>query len=296
MNILIAPDNDVIAPTCVLLNSLRLNHPDIDIVVYLLWCDLTAENRKHIEDYAATIGLTVVSYRLDPVRVRPIFNRIPPTDLTISCLLRCFAGEILPESVGRIVYLDTDLVVAAPITELYDTRLKGNIAAAVLNPGHAHLETHGVGEDAYFNSGVLLIDLDLWRQNDVDRQLQSFLTSHPESCRYFDQCALNVALRGKVLALDNRWNVMGSLKDASHFTSVSIIHYSGDVKPWRNPESHPYGIFYCNYSKGTPWPQRYRYKLLRQSNPFIFRTRTIFKKAGRRLTGQFGRPSARKHR
>lgn len=275
MNILIAPDNNVIGPTCVLLNSLRSNHPDTAINLYVLWCDLSADNVDALNRFAGKLGIEVIELNLDPEKISRTYDRLPRRNLTRTALLRCFAGEMVPQDVDRLLYLDTDTIVAGPVCELYETPLAGCIAGAALNPGPTHLTEFGVGEERYFNSGVLLIDMEQWRQHDIDRKLREFLQQHPEKCPFFDQCALNVVLAGQTVTLDPRWNVMGCLKDEVAYTNVSIIHYAGDVKPWLHPERHPFGINYCNYSRNTPWPTRYRYKKLRPDNPFIFRARRL---------------------
>ncbi|MDF1778536.1 MAG: glycosyltransferase family 8 protein [Rhizobiaceae bacterium] len=288
MNILISPDNKVIASTCTLLNSLRLNHPDQRIVVYILWCDLSKENLKSLEDFGSGLGMEIEAIKLDLLPINRLFSRLSSNRLTASCLLRCFAGQALPESVERVLYLDTDIVLAGSIEALYTTRLGHNIAGAVLNPGMKHLEKYGVCESSYFNSGVLLIDMKKWREQHLDSKLQSFIAEHSNDCRFWDQCALNVVLLGNTLSLDNRWNVMSCLKEDGEFTNVSIIHFAGDVKPWENPESHPFGIHYCNYSRGTPWPMHYRYKLLRHESPAIFRARSILKKNAKKFRDVLG--------
>ncbi|WP_419906693.1 glycosyltransferase family 8 protein [Hoeflea sp.] len=283
MNIVVAVDNKVAAPACVLLNSLKLNNAHEDICVHLLWCDLTDQKLDTIREFASTIGLELRTYRLDISEAHAVFGKLPNKSLTPTCLLCCLAGEALPEEIDRVLYLDTDIIVAGSVSELYHSPLIGNIIGAVRNPGVRHLEEFGGAEDDYFNSGVMLIDLGKWRSEATGEMTLGFLRKHPDKCVHADQCALNVTLSGKVLYLDNRWNVMGCLEERIETTNVSIIHYAGGPKPWHDPERHPYGIHYCNYSRTTPWPTRYRFKKLRPGNPAIFRARRIAEKNTMRL-------------
>ena len=283
VNIVIAVDNKVAAPACVLLNSLKLNNADEDICVHLLWCDLTDQKLDTIRRFAESIGLQFVSHRLDMSEAHDVFGRLPNKSLTPTCLLCCFAAEVLADEINRVLYLDTDIVVAGPVAELYQTPLSGKIAGAVHNPGAGHLEEFGVMETDYFNSGVMLIELSKWRSEAIGEKTLGFLRKHPEKCIHADQCALNVTLTGKIQFLDIRWNVMGCLEERIETTNVSIIHYAGGPKPWHNPEQHPYGIHYCNYSRRTPWPTRYRFKRLRSGNRAVFRARRIAEKNTLRL-------------
>lgn len=54
----------------------------------------------------------------------------------------------------------------------------------------------GMYDSPYSNSGVLLVNLDYWREHDVARRLAAFVREHPEKCLLSDQDALNVRLHG----------------------------------------------------------------------------------------------------
>src|SRR4029077_14814785 len=81
---------------------------------------------------------------------------------------------LLPQllgDLGRVLYLDSDLIVTGPLDELWSTDLVAHPLAAVTNPLYPGMSTaffRVLGlptETAYFNSGVMLIDLEDWRRN-----------------------------------------------------------------------------------------------------------------------------------
>ncbi len=118
----------------------------------------------------------------------------------------------------RVVYLDSDVVLMSPADELLYMDLRGKTAAAAVDlPAHATLDAPGVlpgwpGRERYkgrpyFNSGVLVIDLEKWRRTRVSERAVEFLEQYPDSTRFYDQDPLNVALIDDWLILDPRWNL-----------------------------------------------------------------------------------------
>jgi lipopolysaccharide biosynthesis glycosyltransferase len=67
-------------------------------------------------------------------------------------------------------------------------------------------------EHLYFNDGVLLIDLELWRSMNILGLAIDFLRRNPD-CLYLGQDALNAVLATRYTILDDRWN---SLAIAAH--------------------------------------------------------------------------------
>lgn len=104
----------------------------------------------------------------------------------------------------------------------------------------------------YFNSGVMLIDLDGGRAESIADQCFSMLEKHRKYVRFCDQYALNIALTGRWGMLPMRWNSSAQrmdIPDASHcFLSPEafeeargrpeVIHYTGPMKPWKSVPRH----------------------------------------------------------
>jgi lipopolysaccharide biosynthesis glycosyltransferase len=169
--------------------------------------------------------------------------------------------------IDRVVYLDCDLIVLRDITTLYDTDLLDLPLAACLDfwltgapPFAPPIAGWGVGEwhkflrevvrladcKAYFNSGVLVMDLKRFRNTDLIRAAEEFLEQTNYKTVFADQDALNHVINGGFVRLDSRWNVLGNrsetdLNNADREIAAStalshsdpwIIHYAGPYKPW----------------------------------------------------------------
>ena len=87
----------------------------------------------------------------------------------VAVYYRLLAPRLLPTSLGKVLYLDCDIIVRRSLRELWNTDITGCALAAV--PDLCEKE-NGKALDLpigakYFNSGVLLINLWFWRENNV---------------------------------------------------------------------------------------------------------------------------------
>jgi lipopolysaccharide biosynthesis glycosyltransferase len=164
---------------------------------------------------------------------------------------RIFLPELLP-GVERVLYLDADTIVADSLDPLWRTDLGDNYLAAVTNVFQRnHLQRPAelglAGPEVYFNSGVLLMNLDLMLRDDCGGALRDYARAHAGELEWPDQDALNVVLGSRRLPLHPRWNLMNSmfafrsarrvfgrtaLREARH--SPGIRHFEGPAenKPW----------------------------------------------------------------
>ena len=126
---------------------------------------------------------------------------------------RLLLPEVLEASLTRVLYLDADVLVTGSLQPLWRTRLQGAVLGAVVDAIDAGLQQSAAEVrdvprvQRYFNAGVLLIDLQRWRDEGISAQALAYLQAHPDT-PFTDQDALNVACDGRWLALDARWNFL----------------------------------------------------------------------------------------
>src|SRR4051794_36806147 len=125
-----------------------------------------------------------------------------PGKLTLDTYLRFWADELLPGRT-RAIYLDPDTIVTGAIEELWETDLCGNVLGAVPIPNSVRPRMHGMpAASKFFNAGVLLFDLDAWRERNCRDRCLDYLRLHPERALDGDQDILNLVLIGEWLPLD----------------------------------------------------------------------------------------------
>jgi lipopolysaccharide biosynthesis glycosyltransferase len=186
-----------------------------------------------------------------------------PTRAHISApaYYRISIPELFHESVTRAIYLDCDLIIKNDLQKLWDIDLEGHAIAAAENISSSTYTASGLKQPDYFNSGVMIIDLDKWRENNIPNKVRNFKTEHPELICTNDQCALNGVFKGRWKRLPLNWNFQSGLYRSSSQTkriikdddsknpiwSPFIIHYIGWSKPWLTPCYHPLASEYDRY-------------------------------------------------
>lgn len=126
----------------------------------------------------------------------------------------------------------------------------------------------GLAPDApYFNTGVLLMNLPLWRDERLGSQIIDYLARERDSIRHADQDGINAVLAGRILELDAHWNV-GALEtfygswEASPFcrelyedliAHPKILHFNTPDKPWHAACRHPKKDLFFHYVDRTAW-------------------------------------------
>lgn len=143
-------------------------------------------------------------------------------------------AEMLPADAKRCIYLDIDILVGTDLGELHDTDLAGHPLGMVLNTGMSqhdrdYIQRLGLDPDRYCNAGVLLMDLDAWRQEGAGAGLIELGRRMPADIWFFDQDMLNCYFKDRCQILPERWNY----RNASAESAGVIQHFAGSPKPWQ---------------------------------------------------------------
>lgn len=280
ISILLACDNNYAQHAAVVAVSILIHTKKPDLVkLYLLDDGITDENRHRIEKSVTSAGGQITFITITPEALSGVFVS---DHISRAAYFRLLMGELLPEKLKRVIYLDTDTVVLDDIAGLWQTDLGGKPLGAVpdlgiLSSARSQQEKHdSIGllpGQAYFNSGVLLVDLARWRSEQIgEKTLQAVLTHH---YRHHDQDGLNAVLMNNWQALPVRWNVIppvSVLAPKIYFRrelrqaaveakrSPALIHWAGRYKPWEFKRYEAFnGVYYDCLRQtafaGAPMPQ-----------------------------------------
>ena len=198
---------------------------------------------------------------------------IPNSHISIATYYRFLVPSVLP-SVSKLLYLDCDLIVKADIEELFSIDLFNYYVAAVQDIiGRENQERLNLNlENYYCNAGVLLLNLDLMRQDNMQNKLIDTAIKNKDIIWWQDQDVINMVMDGKIKYLDLAWNFQyfypGDYMDFDLETfnkaknNPKIIHYIGSIKPWSSYSNRPFGKEYFKYLEFTPWKSfKYLYNL-----------------------------------
>jgi lipopolysaccharide biosynthesis glycosyltransferase len=261
--LVVAADWRYAMPMCVLLSSVERHltvSPAVD--VYILDCGIGWSNRRRVRQLFSGGKLRLHWRR---VNERQLCRYPTSGHIKAAAYARLLIPDLLPESVTRAVYLDCDIVVLADIGELWAKDMHGaplmacQEADCVLSsPGGVvrYRELGFAGDEPYLNSGVLLMDLVLWRRNEIHKRVFSYLCEYSEDVVFHDQDGINAVLGGKWSLLERGWNVRIDLSsraddggnagiNESCLTDAGIIHWASRQKPWHQDVEHwSVGLFY----------------------------------------------------
>lgn len=161
---------------------------------------------------------------------------LPLKNLSYATFFRYFIPNFVMES--RALYLDSDIIVTGNLDYLFDIDLEGFPLAAVK-------DWFGGAPSTNFNAGVLLVDVDSWRDEDASTKLLELTNQYHETA-YGDQGILNMLFHERWKKLDRTFNFMVGMDSIAHIEGnqrwyeiselkngdlPSVIHYTG-VKPW----------------------------------------------------------------
>lgn len=293
MNIMIVTNSSYLNMTTIMLRSLFSSNPD-SITVYLYYADLLPQEVAWLENFVnGWDNKTLIATKIPEEKLQ----HLKPTErFSIETYFRVIAMEMLPASVHRILYLDDDMIVKKPLYQLYSMDFDGNtliackdiygyvFGAAQQSEIRLHLRQHG----QYFNSGVLLMNMDIIRSKQIATKLLQYIYENEEKLYWLDQDALNVILEGQVKFAPwhlfdctpityichrdeiSRGIIHPLYRDQVHkvdehpgeyldmtqaiYDEAHIIHYLGETKPLRQgrPPARCYQIFdraYLSYCR-----------------------------------------------
>ena len=154
--------------------------------------------------------------------------------------VRLMLASLLPES--RVIYLDSDLLVRKDLGSLFRQDLDGHVlGVSGMGSVKWSLEKNffvslGMNQAAkYFNAGVMLMDLDQWRQKDITKACMDFADQHPNQLGAADQTVLNyIFYENNFLEVDPTYNhaLYPDTPSLAANTSGHIFHFVGSPKPW----------------------------------------------------------------
>lgn len=286
LSVICAANEGYAAPMTVMLTSLVCNlKTDRDVDVYIIESRFPDALREKVEASVLTNKkdfhrLTFHWLKFDPTQTQdlPVGGHL--AHITAEAYARLLAPGLLPVSCSRAVYLDCDLVVLADIADLQDAIDDEHVLGAVSEVFFSYVSTPKNERDSvvfdyaergipatnrYFGSGVLALNLDLWRKENVTARVLDYIRTNKDRIYYHDQGGLNAVLHDRWLRLDQRWNQTTDIlyperwrapaysrQDYLHARNQPyIVHYTGSGKPWEPGQKIPRTSFFNRYLKRT---------------------------------------------
>jgi lipopolysaccharide biosynthesis glycosyltransferase len=230
-------DRGYLGPFCALVSSLIENHPEDRFEIHAIAEGLSDEEKKDIADNVERSGNRISFYSVAPSLVKKF---VLSGEWTSAVYYRLFFSVLLAEHIQRLLYLDCDTLVVKSLRSFFDIDL-GSYPLGAVYDNYVKTQPHIgiVDEGEYFNSGVLLINLDEWRKQEISEKAFRYLATHPEKIMFVDQCALNAVLRNNWKKLSSNFNLMYSVlpegvsqKALNKILKDTVIIHFTLQRPW----------------------------------------------------------------
>ncbi len=242
MNVLLMCNEAYVNYVMVLLQSLYDNHTDVCIHTYLIYTSGKDESYNKLESFVTatkvhTIELVQIDIELGNLKTSNYFP--------MECYYSLFPQLYLPDKIDRVLYLDVDTIVGQNIFDFYCEDFGNNYLIAC---GQSYqwkkpenLQRPAIGGFGYFNSGVIIYNLELLRK-EVPLEKYSYVLEHSEQF-FFDQGMLNYLFYDKTKYEETlKYNfrcfiAFTKFKDISlkmlAADQVAIVHYTCDAQPYK---------------------------------------------------------------
>lgn len=222
--------------------------------IYILETDLCEDNRRMLEGLTrenASVKCVDISGFTEHVELKGSLH------LSQETYYRLFIPLIFPEY-EKILYLDADMCVLEDVAQLYEAQVGdypvGAVCDVICHILQAHSESIGLSDvRKTFNAGVLLINTVQFEKQKIREKCLALLSEDYQRKErkliFADQDALQIVLYENHYRLDGKWNyqpqylwrveeIMDDVREeyVRAADKAAILHYSGDRKPWDNPE------------------------------------------------------------
>lgn len=264
-----ADENFAIALGVTLSSLIGCSSVDKNYDLIIMTSDISERHRREIS--ALSEERENISIRF--VNMKPLVSAVTSSALdyrSAETNFRFFLSEPLFAEYKRMIWLDCDTVVVSDIAELFDTSLDGfSIGATRDYSVEYQLRSRGgytrgsktysrktmlteflglKGTDKFFNAGVILFDLERFREKASLKTLMELVNSREAALN--DEEVLNILFEDDTKLIDNRFNCLiiyepmlreGGYSDIatekmkSALAAPCVVHYVGKGKPWLSP-------------------------------------------------------------
>ncbi len=268
-------DNNYAMPLTVTLRSALVNlNATQKIILFILDGGISQRNKRRIIRSLNPERVEINWVQPNPASLQ---NIKLTRHLTIATCYRLLIPQLLPKHVAKVIYLDADMIVTGDLEKLWTIDIGDNYVLAVQDDNQWYISM-AVGlknyqelglnpDDKYFNAGLLVINLEKWRTDNIGKKVIEYLEQNQAYACDIDQDGLNVVLAGQWGELDPRWNQMPRIyrysswenspypEDAYNalLDSPYVIHFTNSPKPWQRNCEHPRKDLFFQYLDQTAW-------------------------------------------
>jgi lipopolysaccharide biosynthesis glycosyltransferase len=221
----------VLAAVCI---ASIFEHTGDDFEIVVLDTGIRESTKKKFERWAIRKKRSLTFIKVKDEHYKSLLPEDFELPADIEYYPKLLAPHFAAKDAKKILYLDADIICLKNPKEIYDIDLGMNIICAVqdiflkfFSEGIINYKDFNFqGDEPYFNTGLLLIDVNLWKSQHLTRDILLTTSKNQRSVTFCDQYAFNIVLYQKWKKIPVFWN-------EHHLAEKSITifrHYVG-IKP-----------------------------------------------------------------
>lgn len=298
MEIVFCTDDNYIMPTGVLITSIEQTNKGTPVHYNVVSEKLTESSKKKLQNCLKNQTSSISFYSVDknlladcPVRTGD--------HITLATYFRILFPAIFPENVSKILYLDGDMLCLNSLKKLWETDISYFSAGVTIDIYASDIRRLNRLDlplsYEYFNAGMMLINLDWWRKNNIQQKTLEYIYKNPDSCIAHDQDALNKTLCETVKYVSPEFNFQFDfwlepeklLVQKKHFNEITqsskipcILHFTGKEKPWHKECVYPLKNLWTFFKNQTEWKKNKKTHAYNLKSVLKHKLRTVCERIG----------------
>ncbi len=287
--IIYASDNNLIVQLTVSLYSLLETNYQNNLLIHLFLEDVSQEDKEYLRCLAAQFHTDIIIEDMPNLSEIGSVNIIPDKRSPIM-YCRLFFEAILPHEYSKVLWLDSDTLVVGDISVLFALEISQYACIMAKDPCDiCILAEHKRAPEPYFNSGIMLVNMNKWRDfHFLDQVLKEAQRRGGMKGPAGDQSYINCILRNHIATMPVEYNYMPKFFDGYRnynlyhglffpknchideiysqvelqygYDHLKIIHYGGGSKerPWFSECIHPAKDLWFSTLKKTKFGDTFR--------------------------------------
>ena len=238
--------NDRYVPyICVTIKSIVENHKEDSVIIHVL-SDYISPKKIDLLNEVVSSG---ISAQLQIHIVDDTILKGLKDTWSIYTWYRVLLPKVLSDDIHRVLYLDADTLVTGNVSNLFEIDMTDKAIAGAIDILSFIPQTFErcmyEKEKRYVCAGVMLMNLDYWRANDLTDKVVAWGREHDAQIKFPDQDTINYLCRNNKIVLPMKYGILGvyfsnevffehpylnELKEC--LSSPAIIHYAAE-NPWK---------------------------------------------------------------
>lgn len=256
MNIVYATDNNFVDVLSASIKSLYTTNSDLDLNLWIIADKVSDRNKEKINRLSKQFAQREINW-IENVEI-PFKLHLDRG--SISSFSRLFLGSVLPSSMSKVLYLDSDIIVMDSLRSIFDIDFKGKILYGVNDTfNKEYKQVLGIPIDKpMFNAGVMLINLELWRNNNVEERFLQVIQKFNGTILQGDLGVLNAVLYNSFGVLPPEYNYMTIFEDLTYEEMIVFkkpINYYSKEEIKNARERIVLRHFTTNFLSKRPWQE-----------------------------------------